>query len=191
MFAEVYPKTDTDIDPIASDPSFRMRNTFWSVRRRQTIWIWEVGGKINWGVDGLHNHMDVMLQSLGVADAWGIEQEITAVNTLGGLLRSTGNSSSICLPGMFAERSKRSDVSYIFRRLRPTIALKAGKDDRMRCLAALCMHPIGYYDGSWAGAMCPTDDVIAHLMLMRGDEHMFWRRSNQHPAWSQFAGISS
>lgn len=92
---------------------------------------------------------------------------------------------------MFAERSPRSGISYIFRRLRPTIALKAGKDDRMRCLAALCMHPIGYYDGSWAGAMCPTDDVIAHLMLMRGDEHMFWRRSNQHPAWSQFAGISS
>jgi hypothetical protein len=37
-----------------------------------------------------------------------------------------------------------------------------------------------YYAGSWGGAMCPTDDVIAHLTLMRGDEPMFWRRSNQH-----------
>jgi hypothetical protein len=95
------------------------------------------------------------------------------------------------LTGMFVERSRRSGISYVFRKLRPTLALKAGKDDRMGLLAALCMHPIGYYDGSWAGAMCPTDDVIAHLMLMRGDEHMFWRRANQHPAWSQEAGISS
>ena len=52
--------------------------------------------------------------------------------------------------------------------------------EQMRILACLCLHPIAYYADSWAGAMCPTDDVIAHLMLMRGDEPMFWRRSNQH-----------
>jgi hypothetical protein len=51
------------------------------------------------------------------------------------------------------------------------------------------MHPIAYYEGSWAGAMCPTDDVIAHLMLMRGDEPMFWKRSSQHPATSPAAGL--
>src|SRR3546814_10910453 len=42
--------------------------------------------------------------------------------------------------------------------------------DEMRWLCALCLHPIGYYENSWAGAMCPTDDVIAHLMLMRRSE---------------------
>ena len=56
-------------------------------------------------------------------------------------------------------------------------------------LCAPCLHPIAYYDGSWAGAMCPTDDVIAHLALMRGDEHMFWRRANQHAPWRREAGV--
>jgi hypothetical protein len=37
--------------------------------------------------------------------------------------------------------------------------------------------------------MCPTDDVIAHLQLMRGDERMFWKRSNQHPSWRPEAGL--
>jgi hypothetical protein len=56
-------------------------------------------------------------------------------------------------------------------------------------LAALCQHPIGYYEGTWAGSMCPTDDVVAMLMLMRGDEPMFWKRSNQHPPWAPEAGL--
>ena len=59
----------------------------------------------------------------------------------------------------------------------------------MKILACLCMHPIAYYAGSWAGAMCPTDDVIAHLSLMRADEHMFWKRSNQHPPYRPEAGL--
>ena len=91
---------------------------------------------------------------------------------------------------MFLEKSERSGVTYLFRKLRPTVALRPCRDgDGMRVLAALCLHPIGYYDGSWAGAMCPTDDVVAHLMLMRGDEVMFWRRSNQHPADRPEAGL--
>lgn len=32
-------------------------------------------------------------------------------------------------------------------------------------------------------------DVIAHLALMRGDEHMFWKRSNQHPPYRPEAGL--
>jgi hypothetical protein len=37
--------------------------------------------------------------------------------------------------------------------------------------------------------MCPTDDVIAHLMLMRGDEALLWRKANQHPSWVPESGI--
>lgn len=59
----------------------------------------------------------------------------------------------------------------------------------MRILCCLCMRPIAYYADSWAGAMCPTDDVIAHLALMRGDEAMFWRRCNQHPPYRPEAGL--
>jgi hypothetical protein len=58
-----------------------------------------------------------------------------------------------------------------------------------RILAVLCMHPIGHFQETFSGAMCPTDDVIAHLMLMRADEHHFWKKSNIHPSWSTNAGL--
>jgi hypothetical protein len=97
------------------------------------------------------------------------------------------------LTGMFMETSRRSGLAYIFRRLKPTVVLAPSdrSDDSkpLRILACLCMHPIAYYAGSWAGGMCPTDDVIAHLSLMRGDEHMLWRRSNQHPPYLPEAGL--
>lgn len=59
----------------------------------------------------------------------------------------------------------------------------------MRILACLCLHPLGYYRGSWSGAMVPTDDVIAHLLMVRGDEHDFWRKANQHRPDAPEAGL--
>jgi hypothetical protein len=32
--------------------------------------------------------------------------------------------------------------------------------------------------------------VVAHLMLMRGDEHLFWRKANQHPPYQPEAGMN-
>lgn len=168
-----------------------VRNTFWSHRRRQWITIWNEGDKIEWGVTGLHNHVGEMLSTLGVSDAWGIEQEKNAVDTLGTLLRHR-QFKQYLLTGMFMEKSERSGLHYVFRRLRPTLAISTAKADsagESRVIAALCLHPIAYYAGSWGGAMCPTDNVVAHLALMRGDEHMFWKRANQHPAWVPQAGI--
>ena len=185
---DVFRKPAPEID-ITGFEGAKIRNTFYSLRRRQTVVIWEKDGKIDWGVSGLHNHMAQLMETLRSADAWGIEQDSNAIHPLAGLLRHR-QFKQYLLTGAFAERSARSGVHYLFRKLRPTIAMVEGKHG-MRVLAALCMHPIGYYEGSWAGAMCPTDDVLAHLMLMRGDEVMFWRRSNQHPPWSQNAGISS
>src|SRR5204863_1453670 len=92
--------------------------------------------------------------------------------------------SMYALTGLFLEQSARSGVMYAFRRSRPTIAMRGG-----RLLCALCLHPIAYYEGTFAGAMCPTDEVIAHLLLMRGDEAMFWRRSNQHDCRLPEAGL--
>ena len=165
----------------------KIRNRFWSWRWRCDVLIWEEGGKILWGPTGDVNQMGLLLDTLGASDAWGIEQEGNAINLLGTLLRHR-QFKQYLLTGSFLEKSERSGVSYMFRRLRPTLAL-SGQTGTMRALCALCLHPIGYYDGTWAGAMCPTDEVIAHLMLMRGDEHMFWRRSNQHPPFSRLAGI--
>lgn len=171
------PEDDDDVDP------GKVRNVFWSWRWRCQIAIWNEDGKILWGKLGVSNRIALELETLRSADAWGIEQESNAIQTLAGLLRHR-QFKQYMMTGMFLESSKRSGVSYLFRKLRPTLAIK---DSRMLC--ALCLHPIAYYEGSWAGAMTPTDDVIAHLMLMRGDEHMLWRRANQHPPYRREAGI--
>lgn len=177
----------------------KLRNSFWSFRYKCWAFIYEEAGKIKYGLAPTGNQCDKLIMTLGASDAWGIEQEKNAIDTLGTLLRHR-QFKQYLLTGMFMERSARSGVHYLFRRLRPTVAMtthgrrglkEKDKDDVMRVLCSLCLHPIGYYAGTWAGSMTPTDDVIAHLMLMRGDEHLFWRRANQHAAWDPNAGISS
>lgn len=163
-------------------------NRFWSDRLRGNVLIWrEPDGRTRHGVVRQPHHADQLMLTLGAADAWGIEQEGRAVQLLGTLLRHRAFKQYLTT-GMFLETSRRSQITYMFRRLRPTLALSMRKNE-VRILAALCLHPIAYYDESWAGAMCPTDDVIAHLALMRGDEAMFWRRANQHHPARPEAGI--
>ena len=67
---------------------------------------------------------------------------------------------SYMLSGMFLEISKRSGVRYLFRKGLPTIALRDRADGGIRFLAALCMHPLAYYENTFAGAMAPSDDVL-------------------------------
>jgi len=81
----------------------------------------------------------------------------------------------------------RSGVVYIIRKNLPTLALRNGPHPRL--LAALCLHPLGYYEGSFAGALVPTDDVVAHLIMIRTDEHAFWKKANQHQPPDPRAGI--
>jgi hypothetical protein len=187
-----YPKA-ADLTALYREPESAVpegcveRNRFWSWRYRSDVFVWEENGRILHGPTGTSNHLGVLLKTLTASSAWGIEQEATAVQTLGTLVRHH-QLKQYLLTGMFLEKSKRSGVMYLFRRLRPTIALSVGGKE-LRALCALCLHPIAYYEGSWGGAMTPTDDVLAHLMLMRGDEHMFWRRANQHPIWKKEAGV--
>lgn len=172
----------------------KIRNQFWSMEQRSWIVIIQKrDGTIDWGKRPGVNHIGYDLATLKCADAWGVEQESNAINLLGTLLSHRAFKQYL-LTGMFLETSPRSGVSYMFRRLKPTIAItprgrfkKAG--DELMILCTLCLHPIAYYKGSWAGAMCPTDDVIAHLMLMRADEKMLWRRANQHPAYLPESGL--
>lgn len=166
-----------------------MRNQFWSTQRHSMILIWqEKDGKIDWGPVGRGHHFDYDLKTLMCSHAWGLEQEGAALQTLAGLV-SHHQMKQYVLTGMFMEQSKRSKVFYLFRRLKPTVAIRGDAKGVMRILCAMCLHPIAYYEGTWAGAMCPTDDILAHLMLMRGDEKMFWRQANQHPAWKPEAGL--
>lgn len=129
------------------------------------------------------------MHTLGVASsgAWSMVAEAEAQEKL---LHHVGRHKfqQYMLSGTFLETSPRSGVTYVFRRLRPTLALRPWGDD-MKVLCALCLHPLGYYERSHAGVMVPTDCVLAHLLLMRWDEHHFWRKANQHRPWDEEAGI--
>jgi hypothetical protein len=185
--AEALSKIGQNEDPAEAARDTEVINRFWSQKKGREVVIFKEDGRIDWGTCGGVHSLNHALQTLGASDAWGIEQEANAVQALAGLLRHR-QFKQYMLTGSFLERSRRSDVLYMFRRLRPTVAIST-RGDKTHILAALCMHPIAYYEGSWAGAMCPTDDVIAHLSLMRGDEAMFWRRCNQHPPYRPEAGL--
>ena len=83
------------------------------------------------------------------------------------------------LAGTFIERSKASGLIYVFRRLMPTIALRFD-ETKLVLGIALCMHPLGHAANSHTGVLPPSDEVLAHVLLMRSDEHRYWRRSTQH-----------
>lgn len=174
--------------PAKDDPDHgTLRNRFWSTRHRCDIYVFEKDGTVDWGfVPGVH-HLDYDLRTLGCSFAWGIEQEAAATQLLATMVKHIAFKQYL-LTGTFLETSPRSHITYMFRRLKPTVAIKA-RNGKLRIMCTLCMHPIAYYANSWAGAMTPTDDVIAHLSLMRGDEAMYWRRCNQHAAHRPEAGL--
>lgn len=190
-----YPKAQ-ELMAIAPKPTFvgpdefagaEVRNRWYSMRRGGEIVVWEHNGKVLWGLEPHINHFALDLHTLGCSDVWGLEQESNAMQTLAALV-TPRQFKHYLLTGMFLESSPRSRVTYMFRRLKPTVAMHDVKG-QMRIMCALCMHPIAYYAQTWAGAMCPTDDVIAHLMLMRADEPMLWKRATQHPAWRKESGL--
>ena len=88
--------------------------------------------------------------------------------------------------GMLRAEGK-SGTLYLIRKSRPTLAFTKGEHPKVLCV--LCMHPLGYFANSWIGAMPPTDEVIAHLLMIRGDEHYFWRKANQIPFAEPNSGI--
>lgn len=172
----------------AGDDGVKQVNSWFSMQRRCDVVVWRTpDGRTDWGLSPAVHGLEFAMTTLGCAEAWGIEQESNALSLLGTLV-SDRQFKQYLLTGMFIESSPHSGVFYLFRRLRPTVAICA-EGSKTRILCALCMHPIAYYARSWAGAMTPTDDVVAHLMMMRGDEPMFWRRSTQHPAHRPEAGL--
>jgi hypothetical protein len=208
--ASAFRTVDEDCEPVENIPrGFTVRNCFYSHNSRRDVWVWaeatggrgpegtepeytankdgQFDGRIEWGRRGALHHFKLDVGAMYVSPVWGIEQETKAQHTLRELLTEDAFCRYL-MTGMFVEQSPRSGIYYFFRRLRPTVAV-SGRDGDMKIIAALCAHPIAYYAGTWAGAMCPTDDVIAHLMMMRGDEAFYWRRCNQHPAYRPEAGL--
>lgn len=147
-------------------------------------------GRTTWGLSAeLSSRNRLRISAFEVLDAWNLETELTAIDRLAELLTERMFKAYV-FTGAFLETSKRSGLSYWFRRLAPTVVMTPHQDPtEMRILCALCLHPLGYYAATRVGAMTPTDDVIAHLLLMRGDEPLFWKRANQHPAIAPEAGL--
>lgn len=144
-------------------------------------------GKIWGGKLEPRNRAVLQVNTMGLSCVWDIECERRAVAKLQTLV-NPHIFAMYELTGAFLETSPRSKLTYMFRRLRPTLALSA-RTGAMRVIAALCMHPIGFYSGTWGGSMVPTDEVVAHLMMMRGDEKLFWKLANQHPAEYTESGL--
>ena len=159
-------------------------------------------GRTRWGVaSDLVTRNKHLFGPLETFDAWHLDTECTAIDRLA-MLVNERQFAAYVLTASFLESSKRSGLTYLFRRCRPTVVLsghgtrhdyfserRPSPDDSMHIVACLCLHPIAYYANTFAGAMVPTDDVIAHLMLMRGDEHLFWRRANQHHPLDPESGL--
>lgn len=177
----------TDVDETIS-----LRNQWYSPRLRRHVFIYNEAGCVRWclsepfDMDG-HHRLRLAMETIVCGTEWDLDAEFAALTRL--KQATTDHQFKLyMLTGTFGETSKASGAFYVFRRLRPTLVLKEWHG-RMNFLAALCLHPLGYHDDTFAGAMVPTDDVLAHLWLMRGDEHLFWRRSNQHQLFEREAGV--
>jgi hypothetical protein len=185
-------KLDDRPAPEPTGPKIELLNDWYCFPRHAQIHLGRVDGKPTAFMDpsGSGRRLLYWLNTLGVAAAevWTVEAEANAIEKLKGLVTAQAFKCYM-LAGCFLETSKRSQVTYLFRKLRPTLAMRPGEDDNMRVLTCLCLHPLGFYEESWAGVMTPTDDVIAHLLLMRGDEHRFWRKANHHDIGRASSGI--
>lgn len=153
----------------------------WHSRRGLVVLLRGLRGRVRHVVLP-EDRLSMLLGPLGVFSerCWNYEAELTAQRELQALVGEY-RFQAYMLTGMFLETSPRSGVTYVFRRLAPTLALRPNKYQRMRVLTSLCLHPIGYYRDTSAGAMVPTDDVLCNLLLMRADERRYWAKANQHP----------
>lgn len=166
---------------------FTRVNSWWNTKYQATVFVFHNKlGRARFSV-AREDRLAFTLRTLEASAVWPVEAEQKAQKKLASFIPEQLFELYL-LTGHFSETSKRSQVTYLFRKGRPTIAMR----EREECaywLCALCLHPIGYYGDTWAGVMCPTDEVIAHLLMMRGSEEKFWANANQHPIDHPAAGV--
>lgn len=176
----------------------RVVNHWWDMARNREVFVLDTDGvryalTVPISPDRSMERLNMWFTAIGATDAWRIEAEHTARAALRELLTER-QWRHYDLTGAFIETSPRSRVTYLLRRLRPTIAMTprdrwTGREETMRVLTVLCLHPTGYYGGTWAGCLTPTDDVLAHLLMIRGDEARYWAKANHHRPSEPEAGI--
>lgn len=174
-------------DPQPSPSEFTRVNSWWNAAYQLNVIVFhDPQGRARLGFSA-DDRLAFILRTLEAAAVWPLDAELKAQQKLATLIPRHLYEQYL-LTGHFPEVSKRSQVMYLFRKGRPTIAIRQA-DDYSYPLCALCLHPIGYYGDTWAGVMCPTDEIIAHLLMMRGSEEKFWANANQHPVDRPSAGV--
>lgn len=184
---------ESPFDDIPLPTGYSVVNSWFSWQANARVFIIEKPDGTRCAVKHQHRNLQRVRASvfglLEASNVWDLETELTAITTLETLVKPH-IFEYYAKVGIVIETSKRSGLTYVFRKLLPTLVLTPHKDPKeVRMLCALCLHPIGYYRDTHAGVMCPTDDVIAHLLLMRGAEEMLWKRANQHEPHSPLAGV--
>lgn len=142
-------------------------------------WEYHAGNRVRKFLDGVSARMDSQMST---------EAEEKALELLKSKITPSQYRCYV-LCNCFPERSKRSDIFYFFRKGLPVLALSWHGYPEGRILACLCLHPYGYYRGTHAGVMTPTDEVIGQLLLMRANEKKFWAKSGQWSASDPRSGI--
>ena len=174
-------------EPAPKPSEYTRVNSWWNDRYQLNIVVLkDKKGRARFTVT-FEDRLAFTIRTLDAAEAWPVEAEQKAQKKLASLIPQHLFELYV-LTGHFPEISKRSQITYLFRKGRPTIALRQSEKGSSP-LCALCLHPIGYYGDTWAGVMCPTDEVIAHLLMMRGSEEKFWANANQHPVDRPTAGV--
>lgn len=174
-------------EPVQEVTQFRWINSWWNAKYQANIGVvHNQEGRARFTFSPV-NRLTLTIRTLDAAEVWPFEAEQKAQQKLATLI-TRDLFELYSLTGHFAEVSKRSRITYLFRKGKPTIAIHQDEDGG-HPLCALCLHPIGYYGETWAGVMCPTDEVIAHLLMMRGSEEKFWANANQHPVDHPNAGV--
>lgn len=176
---ETLPPRDDDMECI---------NSWYSYRLHGQVLVGRNNKGISEAVLRPWNGGQMLIGTMMASVVWPLKAERKAIDKLATLL-SPHMFEAYLTMGTFLETSKRSGITYCFRKLRPTVAIKPDDYGQLKMLCTLCLHPIAYYKGTWAGSMVPTDDVIAHLLLMRGDEHHYWKMANQHSPASPQSGL--
>lgn len=183
-YARAYDENIADREEKPKDPS--IRNSWLLSRPFKGLYGYITlatrdDGKVGFFFDHMelpHSaRLDMWLQTVGKRnEGVRLKAEQTARKSLKKML-SRQQWRTYELEGSFLEHGKRSKLLYVIRRSRPTIAMRFF-GEMWYSLCALCLHPDGYYSGTWAGTMAPTDEVIAHLLHIRGDEYKYWKEAN-------------
>lgn len=188
--------------PLKTDGDWVLYNA-WNVKRpwkgnygEVQIWCNKVTGKFKKEFHPFYQSWITRHEIIGKTTAvmllYGIEEaETKARQKLESMLSSKQRRSYLLCDSFYEKRP--SGILYWLRKNRPTIALRLDEDSKSdgkgTPLCALCLHPLGWYTGSFAGIMAPSDDLIAQLLMIRANEHLFWRKANQHSLDSVLSGI--